>query len=74
MYPFVLLGDSEASPIHGLLSQCFNKKGFYPEKRLPIAKELGETSLMFLIDQTITSENMIQYMNVVKRVLKKAKK
>ena len=56
------------------LEKCFNKKGFYPEKRLPIAKELGETSLMFLIDQTITSENMIQYMNVVKRVLKKAKK
>lgn len=56
------------------LEKCFLNSGFAPQKRRPVAKELGETSLMFLIDQTITSEKMLGCMNVVKKVLSKAKK
>jgi len=28
------------------------------QKRLPVAKELGETSLMFMVHPTLTKENM----------------
>ena len=56
------------------LEKCFIKKGLSPNDRLPIAKELGETSLMFLIDPTISSENMIKYVDEVKRVLIRAMK
>jgi dTDP-4-amino-4,6-dideoxygalactose transaminase len=36
------------------LEKAFDNTGFRPEKRLPVAKELGETSLMFLVHPTLT--------------------
>jgi dTDP-4-amino-4,6-dideoxygalactose transaminase len=33
------------------LENAFDNTGFRPEKRLPNAVELGETSLMFLVHQ-----------------------
>jgi dTDP-4-amino-4,6-dideoxygalactose transaminase len=39
------------------------------EKRLPVAKELGETSLMFMVHPTLTKENMHWVVEQVKEVL-----
>lgn len=41
------------------LEKAFDNTGWRPSKRLPVAKELGETSLMFLVHPTLT-ENEIQ--------------
>ena len=51
------------------LEKCFQKKGISPKERLPMAKELGETSLMFLIDPTISYESMKKYTDEVKKIL-----
>lgn len=36
------------------LEKAFDDTGFRPEKALPVARELGETSLMFLVHPTLT--------------------
>jgi len=54
------------------LEKCFKKNNFYQKNRLPIAKKLGETSLMFLIHPTISEEEMIRYSSCVRDVLNKA--
>jgi len=36
------------------LEKAFDNTGFRPGKRLPVARELGETSLMFLVHPTLT--------------------
>ena len=51
------------------LEKCFRENGLSPKLRLPIAKELGETSLMFLIDPTISPEKMKEYIKEVKKIL-----
>jgi dTDP-4-amino-4,6-dideoxygalactose transaminase len=43
------------------LEKAFDGTPFRPAERLPIAKELGETSLMFLVHPTITEEQITQY-------------
>ncbi len=52
------------------LEECF--KGIAPKKRLIVAKKLGETSLMFLVHQTISEEQMNKYALLIKKVLKEA--
>jgi dTDP-4-amino-4,6-dideoxygalactose transaminase len=37
------------------LEKAFEGTGWRPEQRLPVARELGETSLMFLVHPTLTS-------------------
>lgn len=54
------------------LEKAFDGTSFKPKSRLKVAKELGETSLMFLVHPTLTSENMIQAVSAIKRVLYKA--
>ena len=54
------------------LEKCFKKYDLNPSKRLPIAKELGETSLMFLVDHTIDIVSLERYAEVIKRILLKA--
>ena len=52
--------------------KCFINAGLYPEKRLPVAKMLSETSLMFLIHPTISVKIMHKYAQKVCKILKKA--
>jgi len=52
--------------------QAFVKANFYPKKRLPIAKLLGETSLMFLVHPTLSEDNMQQMATLITKVMKKA--
>lgn len=40
------------------LEKAFDNTGFRPDERLPVAKELGETSLMFLVHPTLIEENI----------------
>jgi dTDP-4-amino-4,6-dideoxygalactose transaminase len=40
------------------LEKAFDETGFRPKERLLLAKELGETSLMFLVHPTLTTEEI----------------
>ncbi|VVE81589.1 DegT/DnrJ/EryC1/StrS family aminotransferase [Pandoraea sputorum] len=40
------------------LEKAFDNTGWRPEERLPVARELGDTSLMFLVHPTLTDEEM----------------
>jgi dTDP-4-amino-4,6-dideoxygalactose transaminase len=54
------------------LERCFQEAGLAPAERLPVARELGETSLMLLVHPTITAEQMAGYAQVVRSVVKQA--
>jgi len=54
------------------LEKCFQDAGLAPADRLPVARELGETSLMFLVHPTITPEQMAGYAEAVHSVVKRA--
>jgi len=54
------------------LEKCFQDAGLAPAERLPVARELGETSLMFLVHPTITPEQMTGYAEAVRSVVKRA--
>jgi len=54
------------------LEKAFDGTGFRPETRLPVAKELGETSLMFLVHPTIEEDAMRQACEVIRSVLAEA--
>lgn len=51
------------------LEKAFEKTGHKPKARLPIAKHLGETSLMFLCDPTLTDRHIDQTCRVLKKVV-----
>ncbi|NLF96678.1 MAG: DegT/DnrJ/EryC1/StrS aminotransferase family protein, partial [Candidatus Riflebacteria bacterium] len=44
------------------------------ENRLPVAKELGETSLMLLVHPTLSAENINDTIRVVKDIVTRATK
>jgi dTDP-4-amino-4,6-dideoxygalactose transaminase len=54
------------------LEKAFDDTGWRPEKRLPNAVELGETSLMFLIHPTLTQGEINKTCDVLTRVLRGA--
>jgi dTDP-4-amino-4,6-dideoxygalactose transaminase len=56
------------------LEEAFDDTGFRPENRLPVARELGETSLMFLVHPTLTIDEVVQITNAIYIVLTKAQK
>ena len=49
--------------------RSFDGTGWRPEPRLPVAKELGESSLMFLVHPTLTKGEMEKTAAVVRDVL-----
>jgi dTDP-4-amino-4,6-dideoxygalactose transaminase len=54
------------------LEQCFQTAGLAPSERLPVARQLGDTSLMFLVHPTITDQQMVSYAAAVRAVLQRA--
>jgi len=54
------------------LEKAFDNSGFRPKERLPVAKELGETSLMFLVHPTLTSSEMEKIVETITNVLSRA--
>lgn len=63
--------------LHGTCSEVYLEKafdgtGYRPAERLPVAHELGETSLMFLVHPTITDEQVQKTCDVMQEVLSAA--
>lgn len=54
------------------LEKAFAGNGMRPEARLPAARELGETSLMFLVHPTLTEADMEKTAQAVDRVMREA--
>lgn len=51
------------------LEKAFDGTGLRPEPRLPIAQQLGETSLMFLVHPTLTPEEIAQTIEAIESVM-----
>lgn len=60
----IYLEKAFENPLHGVKIR--------PEERLPVARQLGETSLMLLVHPTLTKQNIDDTISVVTDVLKKA--
>lgn len=54
------------------LEKAFDGTGFRPKTRLPNAKELGETSLMFLVHPTLTKEELDKTCLAIENVMAEA--
>lgn len=54
------------------LESAFDGTGWRPQERLPVARELGETSLMFLVHPTLTELEMDKTCAVIAEVLVEA--
>ncbi|MFT7467579.1 MAG: dTDP-4-amino-4,6-dideoxygalactose transaminase [Candidatus Pseudothioglobus sp.] len=54
------------------LEKAFDGTGWRPEERLPVAKELGETSLMFLVHPTLTAAEIDKTCMVLSEVMREA--
>ena len=73
------INESGFPAFSGSCSELYKEKCFrkiYKDNlpNLKIAKELGDTSLMFLVHPTITEDNIYKYAEKIKCVLKKASK
>lgn len=51
------------------LEKAFDGTGWRPSERLPIARELGETSLMFLVHPTLTAAEIDKTCSVLEQVM-----
>ena len=51
------------------LEKAFNDTKFRPKERLPNARELGETSLMFLVHPTLTKDEIQKICDVITSVM-----
>lgn len=56
------------------LEKAFDDTGWRPSTRLPVAKELGETSLMFLVHPTLTEAEVSKICIVIQEVMQLASK
>ena len=54
------------------LEKAFDGTGWRPAERLPVAKELGETSVMFLVHPTLTHAEVDKTCEAVRRVMRAA--
>ena len=54
------------------MEKAFDNTGWRPEERLPVAKSLGETSLMFLVHPTLSQEDLSRTCKVIEAVMSKA--
>jgi dTDP-4-amino-4,6-dideoxygalactose transaminase len=56
------------------LEKAFDNTGFRPKERLANAKELGETSLVFLVHPTLTKDEIQQTCEAITSVMSLATK
>lgn len=56
------------------LEKAFDNTSFRPDRRLPVAKELGDTSLMFLVHPTLTTDEINKMIYVIQLILNFASK
>jgi len=63
-------GPGSCSEIY--LEKAFDGPGLRPASRLPVAKELGETSLMFMVHPTLTDAEIDATAQAIRKVLNAA--
>ena len=63
-------GSGSCSEVY--LEKAFDGSGYRPTERLPVAKVLGDTSLMLMVHPTLTDENIQQTCNVLRDVMGQA--
>ncbi len=63
----ITCGSGSCSEIY--LEKAFDQDCLRPKKRLLVAKQLGETSLMFMVHPTLTDSDMANICKVVKNVM-----
>lgn len=51
------------------LEKCFDQTGWRPKSRLPVAQELGESSLMFLVHPSLSDQEIKRTCDVLDSVL-----
>ena len=51
------------------LEKAFDNSGYRPKERLPVAKELGNTSLMFLVHPTLLESEIEKSISVIRDVM-----
>jgi dTDP-4-amino-4,6-dideoxygalactose transaminase len=56
------------------LEKAFDNTGYRPKDRLPVAKELGETSLMFLVHPTLSDDDIGNTCQVITEVMSMAER
>lgn len=56
------------------LEKAFDGTGWRPEPRLPVAKELGDTSLMFLVHPTLTADEIQRTCDALEHVMREAQR
>jgi len=56
------------------LEKAFDGTDWRPTDRLPVAKVLGETSLMFLVHPTLSDDDMNKTCRVIEQVMSEASK
>ena len=56
------------------LEKAFDGTGWQPQDRLPVAKVLGQTTLMFLVHPTLTGDDMTRSVQAITSVLKAARR
>jgi dTDP-4-amino-4,6-dideoxygalactose transaminase len=56
------------------LEKAFDDTGWRPSHRLPVARELGETALMFLVHPTLTEAEISKSSTVIQQVMTQASK
>jgi dTDP-4-amino-4,6-dideoxygalactose transaminase len=56
------------------LEKAFDGTGWQPQDRLPVAKVLGQTTLMFLVHPTLTGDDMNRSVQAITSVLKAARR
>ena len=54
------------------LEKCFSDAGLTPSKRLPVAAELGENSLMFLVHPTLSDDDIDKTCDTISYVMEQA--
>ncbi|WP_111414432.1 DegT/DnrJ/EryC1/StrS family aminotransferase [Billgrantia lactosivorans] len=68
---------SGGSCMHGgcseiYLERAFDDTDFRPPSRLPVARQLGETSLMLRVDHTLAPEQLCELARIVEEVMQQA--
>jgi dTDP-4-amino-4,6-dideoxygalactose transaminase len=63
----VFCGPGSCSEIY--LEEAFDRHGLRPANRFAVAKELGETSLMFLVHPTLTRQEIAQTAEAITKVM-----
>jgi dTDP-4-amino-4,6-dideoxygalactose transaminase len=51
------------------LEKAFDGTGWRPAERLPVARELGETSIMFLVHPTLTAAEIAKTCSAIAKVM-----